>query len=183
MELKFKHLRISLDFGFPAMLAIVFLRSEQDFMKQMLLVSLIHELGHGLVMCLTGAGVREICFHASGVRMVTNHWLLCPGQAFWIYLSGPLVNLLCAWMFWNFAPELALLHLCMGVFNLLPYRILDGGALLRDVLGQSPEALNILKIFCILLSMMACCVGYLRGVYNSLWYLMAVDLAVSEFYG
>ncbi|MDE5767802.1 MAG: site-2 protease family protein [Oscillospiraceae bacterium] len=182
MELHYKNFRISMDFGFPAMLAIAFLQSEQDFMKQMLLVSLVHELGHGLVMCLTGAGIREIRFHASGIRMLTNHWMLHAGQAFWIYLSGPLVNLLCAWIFWSSAPEMAILHLCMGIFNLLPYRILDGGSLLRYFLEHQPDALRIVRLFCVILSVVAICAGYFFAIYNPVWYLMAIYLAISEFF-
>ncbi|MDE5736982.1 MAG: hypothetical protein K2H93_01300 [Oscillospiraceae bacterium] len=181
MELKLKNCRIIIDFGFPAMLALVFLQSENVIMRKILLVCLLHELGHGFVMCLTGAGVREIKLHASGMQMLTNTCLLSTGQSFCIYFSGPVVNLLFAILFWNINSETAMLHASMGIFNLLPYKILDGGAMLHCVLENKSELLQILNIVCVLLSIAVISAGYYYHVKNPVIYLMAVYLAVSEF--
>lgn len=171
-----------MDFGFPAMIALAFLQSEQDFMRRMLFVSLLHELGHGFVMCLTGAGIREIRLHASGIQMLTGSRLLSTGQAFWIYLSGPLVNLVSACLLWHTQPETAVLHLGMGLFNLLPYSILDGGALLQCILECKCDFLKVFPILSILLSVAAIFAGYYCKIQNPAYYLMAVYLAVSEFF-
>lgn len=181
MELKLKNCRIIIDFGFPAMLALVFLQSEYDFMRKILLVCVIHELGHGFVMCLTGAGVREIKLHAAGIQMLTNTCLLSTGQAFCIYFSGPLVNLLFAVLFWKIQPELAILHFSMGIFNLLPYRILDGGAMLYCIFAYKLNILKMIKIFCVLLSIAIIFIAYYYNIKNPSIYLMAVYLAISEF--
>ena len=181
MELKLKNCKIIIDFGFPAMLALIFLQSENDFMCRILLVCVLHELGHGFVMCLTGAGIREIRLHASGMQMLTNTCLLSTGQALCIYFSGPLVNLLFAVLFWKICPEIAILHASMGIFNLLPYKILDGGAMLCCIFEYKLEFLKIINIFCVLLSVAVILISYCYHIKNPVIYLMAVYLAISEF--
>ncbi|MDE6658266.1 MAG: hypothetical protein K2J88_06770, partial [Oscillospiraceae bacterium] len=170
MELKLKNCKIIIDFGFPAMLALVFLQSENDFMRKILLVCMIHELGHGFVMCCTGAGVREIKLHATGLQMLTNTCLLSTGQAVCIYISGPVLNLIFAFLFWNINLEIAMLHASMGIFNLLPYRVLDGGAMLRCVFSHKAEFLKIISIFCSLLSVMIILISYYYQIKNPVIY-------------
>lgn len=181
VELKLKHCRIVMDFGFPAMMALAFLQSESDFILRIMIVCFLHELGHSLVMCLTGAGVREIRLHASGIQMTANTCLLGTGQALCIYLSGPLVNLLFAVLLWKIRPETAVLHFSMGIFNLLPYKILDGGAGIRCLWENKSEFLQIVSIFCVLLSITVILTGYCYKIQNPIIYLMAVYLAISEF--
>ena len=140
VELRFSRFRIVMDFGFPAMLALIFLRMQDVLIRQMLLVCLIHELGHGLAMCLTGAGIQEIRLYAAGIQMRTDTCLLGTGQAVFISLSGPLVNLLNAGLLWKIQPVTAILHMSIGIFNLLPFPALDGGRILflliRKITGR-----------------------------------------------
>ena len=169
-----------MDFSFPAMLAILFLQSDADLLKQAFLVCLIHELGHGLVMCLTESGIREIRFYASGIRMKTNACLLSDGKMLAVYFSGPLMNLICAVLLRNISPVTAVLHLGMGIFNLLPYRILDGGAILETFFENRPVFLKIRSIFCMMLSAVSVFCLYYWKIENPVLYLTAVYLAFSE---
>ncbi len=181
LELKFQNFRLIINFGFPAVLMILFLHPDSGLMKEMLLVSLIHELGHGLAMCLTGSGIREIRFYAAGIQMKTNLCLLGTGQVLLIYLSGPLLNLFCAALFRAVSPVTAVLHVSMGCFNLLPFRILDGGAALESLLELNPQLLQIRKIFCLMLSVSGIFLLYWYQICNPALYLMLVYLAFSEF--
>lgn len=169
-----------MEFSFPAVLAWIFLQADNALIKQMLIVSLIHELGHGLAMCVTQAGVREIRFYAAGIQMKTNTCLLSTGQILGIYLSGPVLNLICAMLFRKVDILIAILHLSIGVFNLLPYRILDGGAALESLLETRPEVLQIRKIFCILLSAAIVLCLSLGKIQNPALYLMIIYLGISE---
>lgn len=169
-----------MDFGFPALLAVLFLWSEEGFLLQSLAVCMLHELGHGLMMWASRAGVREIRFYAAGLQMRTNTAFLTNRQLICIYLSGPAVNLLFAGLLWHIRPETALLHLCMGCFNLLPFHMLDGGAALLSVLEGHTVGLRIRMVLCVLLA--AACIIMLRmwNIQNPTLYLMAVYLGVSE---
>jgi len=169
-----------MDFGFPAMLAVLFLQADAGLLKQSLLVCLIHELGHGLAMCLTGAGIREIRLYSAGIQMKTDACLLSDGRMLAVCLSGPVLNLLCAVLFRNVSPVTAVLHLGMGVFNLLPYRILDGGAVLETLLENRPVLLKMRSIFCVMLSAVSLICLHCLQMQNPALYLMAVYLAFSE---
>ena len=164
-----------MDFGFPAMLALLLLSGERDFLLQTLLVCVVHECGHGIAMCLTGAGLREVRFCGAGVQMRTGTAVLSRGRLLCIYLSGPAVNLLCAALLRTLSPETAALHLCMGVCNLLPFRVLDGGAALRVFTDG-----RWLCIGCTALAILLTAGLMLAKITNPFLYLLAVYLAAAE---
>ena len=180
LEQKFQNCRIIVEFSFPAVIACLFLQSDLELLKQSFLVCLIHELGHGIVMTLTGAGIREIRFYAAGIRMTANTCLLSTVQMMAVYLSGPLMNLLCGVIFWKHEPVTALLHLSMGIFNLLPYRILDGGAALEWLFEARSDFLQIRKKFCILLSISAIFLLHFYKILSPALFLMVLYLAFCE---
>jgi len=169
-----------MDFSFPAMLLMLFMQSD-NMIKQSVLVCLIHELGHGIAICLTNAGLREIRFYAAGIRIMTASGLLSTGQVLAVCLSGPVLNLLCALLYQNLDPETAFLHFSMGIFNLLPFRILDGGAVLECLFETSTQALQIRKIFCLILSCVIIFLLYCYKFENPALYLPVICLAFSEF--
>lgn len=168
------------DFGFPALLAVLCLWADGGILLQGLAVCMLHELGHGLVMWASRAGIREVRFYAAGMQMRTNTAFLTTRQLISIYLSGPAVNLLFAALLWRSRPETALLHLCMGCFNLLPFRMLDGGAALQCVLEDKPGALRVRQIFCVLLTVACIASLWIWEVRNPALFLMAAYLCVSE---
>lgn len=170
-----------MDFGFPAMLAMLFLMKDTALLVQSLAVCLLHEAGHGAAMLLTGSGIQEIRLHAAGIRIVTADSLLSGGKELVVLYSGPAANLLVAALL--FRGELTvpvLLHLGMGLFNLLPFSVLDGGAALLCMYGESAAFRTALKTVNILLSLLSAAVLFLFHVYNPCLYLMALYLLISE---
>ncbi len=180
VELRFPHFRIVIHFGFLAVLTLLFLRIQELLIRQTLLVCLVHELGHGIAMCLTGSGIQEIRFHAAGIRIQTDTCLLRTGQAVLISLSGPLINLIFAGLLWQIQPVPAILHLSMGVFNLLPYQVLDGGTALAYLFESSPQILKGISIFSILCSIALIMILSIWEIQNPLLYFMLIYLAISE---
>jgi hypothetical protein len=171
-----------MDFGFPAMLAILFLQGDAWLLRQTLAVCLLHELGHGAAMLITRAGIREIRFYAAGMQLRTRAVLLSVGQELAVLLSGPAVNLLAAALLYlcHGSRVLMGLHLGMGCFNLLPYRILDGGAALRCLSGEKLWVQEMLTGLCVMLSLCGVILLGMHGIQNPWLYLMAVYLAVAE---
>lgn len=180
MELKLGDCRIVVDFGFPALMAVLFLWADGNFLLQGLAVCMLHELGHGLMMWASRAGIREVWFYAAGMQMRTNTAFLTNLSLLCIYLSGPAVNLLFTGILWHSRPETALLHLCMGCFNLLPFRMLDGGAALLCVLEDKPGALRVRQVFCVLLAAVCIACLWIWEVRNPALYLMSAYLCISE---
>lgn len=177
MEVKLGNCRITVDFGFPAALALILLAADRNFLLKVLAVGLLHECGHGLAMWLTGAGLREIRLCGTGIQMRTRTAVLSERAQNLIYLAGPAVNLLFGILLWTAQKELALLHLCMGSFNLLPYRCLDGGAVLGNLAGDRTRPLT---IGCVVLSGLLLLLLIWQHIRNPLLYLLLGYLAVNE---
>ncbi|MCR5718212.1 MAG: hypothetical protein K6F80_04155 [Oscillospiraceae bacterium] len=173
MEIRFGRRKLCIDFGFPAMLSLILLSGERAFLLQTFLVCILHECGHGIAMCLTGAGLREIRLGGAGMQLFAETAVLTELQQLLISLAGPAVNLICALLFQRFHAESAVLHLYMGIFNLLPYRSLDGGTALR-IFCTPPIFVSYVfsAVLCGLLI-------YFR-LRNPLLYLMLLYLTVNE---
>ncbi len=129
-------------------------------------------------MTLSGAGLKEIRLYAAGIQMQTNTILLQTWQLLFIYLSGPIVNLLFA--YWLRGTETGMLHLLMGCFNLLPFRTLDGGTAIRCILGMHDKLCQALTIFCEGLAIMIFLLLIWYHLENPTLYMMVIYLAVAE---
>lgn len=162
------------------MLALILLAADRSFLLRVLAVCLLHECGHGIAMWLTGAGLREIRLGGAGMQLRTRTAVLSRSAQNLIYLAGPAVNLLFGLLLWTVQKELAILHLCMGTFNLLPYECLDGGAVLGELAGDRAK---LLSIGCVMLSGVFVILLIWQQIRNPLLYLMIGYLAVNELRG
>ncbi len=171
-----------MDFGFPAVLALLCLTGDGGFLLQTLAVCMIHEIGHGIAMILTRAGIREIRFYAAGIQMWTHAAALPKRKELLILVSGPCMNFGAALLlhFLQCEGDAAALHLCMGIFNLLPYAVLDGGSALRYLLAEHPQLLRLQTVLCVLLSAAAVVLLAVYRVKNPFLPLMAVYLAGAQ---
>lgn len=182
MELNISGIRIRMDFSFPALLALAFLCGRGNLLLQTFAVSFLHEAGHGIAMLLTHAGIQEISLTAAGMQMRTKSMFLRRKQELCILLCGPMVNFLMAGILYSVQgwSDAAMLHLCMGCFNLLPFRSLDGGSALECVFAEYPTFLWMQTVFCVILSVgMAAGLACLH-IENPFLYLMCLYLGISQ---
>ena len=111
---------------------------------QAFVASLLHEMGHLLCLLLQRRPVCALDFTVAGIRLDrgTDY---CPSPAdIPVYLAGPAVNLAIGlgalWLlqrrFALHLATLALIHLLLGAFNLLPISLLDGGQVLLIFLRE-----------------------------------------------
>ena len=115
-----------MDFGFPAMLVLLLLAADRDFLLLTLSVCILHECGHGLAMCLAGAGLREMRLTAAGLQLRTGTSILSHIEILRITLNTAGQTSYMCRIFYRLSTEIALLHLVLGLFNLLPFQVLDG---------------------------------------------------------
>ncbi len=140
MEFRLGRTRLTIRFGFVAVLTLSALLNPDRWGVLGLLAALLHELGH-LFCCLAfkqpPKALELTCF---GPALLPGEGLPSEKQELLILLSGSGVNLLCAGVcFWagTWLPELAVFggfHLTLGLLNLFPAQGLDGGKALNLVL-------------------------------------------------
>ena len=99
---------------------------------------ILHELGHILTAAALGQRLLSVDMRGTGILMIPEKKAAAPfSHGLAVLLSGPAVNLL----LWAAASgELAGTSLALGLYNLLPYSQLDGGAVLELLIsGTSGE--------------------------------------------
>ncbi len=181
MELRIGNVCVRMDFGFPAMLALLLLFTDGQMLLCMAGVCLIHECGHGIAMLLTGAGIKEIHFYAAGMLLRTKSLLLPRGAEWIVHLSGPAANLLAAAFCYTLhIHSLGFMHLAVGIFNLLPFRVLDGGSALRSLFAEYPAVLRWIRYGCLVFSLGVILFSLYMDLHNPAFYPMFCYLLITE---
>lgn len=139
--------KVRIRFSFLLFNALLFSFRDGEMILSFYAVCLLHELGHIAALRLTGGELRRVELSCFGIRM-TAAPAASLGRGVIVLLSGPAVNLLLygALRLADIGDETALLSLWAGIFNLLPYSFLDGGAVL-DLLAEGAVHERQLRIF------------------------------------
>lgn len=169
--------------AFPLLCIVLLLTQQSSLVWIMLLVLVLHELGHVTVALLLGVRVRAIELMPFGGAAKLEGWRqLSAWQASLIALGGPAVNLLLA-MTAIFCVHYHLVdvadvaqfvrcNVTLMAFNLLPALPMDGGRLCSAWLGAligTQRALHIFSALGVLLGIMALTLsvwGITQGVLN-----------------
>lgn len=143
MRFNIKGIDISFDFWFFFTVA-AFLLSDKSGLGGLIILSiLLHEMAHLFCMLLFGVRVNGVEFKAFGVAIKENELFKLPAakEAF-VYFAGPLCNLVLAILAANYfgrsyvGDMAALINVIIAAFNLLPVACLDGGNILKALLGH-----------------------------------------------
>lgn len=121
---------VHISLWFPAAVIVMLSLGDSGFALQCLLASLLHEGGHFFAMAAVKEHPARLCFGVFGARVERrpDSAVGYGGRAL-VSLMGPLTNLLCAAVLFLIGglTEGVLIHLSLGLFNLLPVLSLDGG--------------------------------------------------------
>ena len=143
--------RVFVSFSFFAVLCLYFQLGQDPQKAGCLWAALLHECGHLAAFALQGAPPQEIHFGMGGIRLVSSEQpLSLPGELMTL-VAGALVNSGCFLLFHLLRqPVSAALHLCTGLFSLLPVPGLDGGEivalLIESRFPQSEKAARCLNL-------------------------------------
>lgn len=85
---------------------------------------IVHEAAHVATALALGLRVRRVGVSLKGPYIVREPGT--PWENALVSLAGPGINLLIALLFWDVAPQFALINLVLGAFNLLPFPHSDG---------------------------------------------------------
>lgn len=134
--LSFAGMTLAADFSAPALLALLLLTQPRAAVCTLLGACLLHESAHFLAIALAGQKPELLRISAAGLRLTLKQPALCPLSALvCILTAGAAANLIAAAAL-RFAGRNAAadVQLLLGLFNLLPCRCTDGGALLEALL-------------------------------------------------
>ena len=122
---------------FPALVTGLLLRQSDGLALSCLLASVVHEGGHLAAMAALGCPPTACTLGAFGARLEMGRDRLTGyGRNILVSLAGPAVNALAALvLWWCGRTQAAAVHALLGAFNLLPAEALDGGQILRCLLG------------------------------------------------
>lgn len=161
---------------------------------------LLHEFGHALMAQRYGVGTRDITLLPIGGIASLERMPEDPRQEFWITVAGPLVNLVIAGVaflllaiggltllttdiFSDFGSWTAVLsfifvtNIGLFLFNLIPAYPMDGGRILRSVLGMRMERDKATRIATSVGRLMA--VGFVAyGVYAGAPFLAIIGVFI-----
>lgn len=125
-------MKIKVKFSFLVFNALLFMFRDAELISAFYIACISHEIGHIIALKLTGGELKSIEFSSSGIKMSASPCNSVRNGIF-VLLSGPAVNLILYGIFTvcGIKGFLPIFNLAEGLFNLLPYSMLDGGAVLN----------------------------------------------------
>ncbi|MDE6833977.1 MAG: hypothetical protein K2J39_07025 [Ruminococcus sp.] len=177
-----KNTTYRLDFSFLVFNALIFLMRENNTVMIFYAVCVIHELGHLFAISVTGGKIKSVVFSGTGVIITPER---NSRHELFIMLAGAGANLIAFTIMYisGIGGMFRLLNLCTAIYNLLPYRQLDGGSALSLLTDGTPyeRTINmILIVIKIIFSVILLIAVFLYGLDFLPVFIMSVMLFVSE---
>lgn len=115
---------------------------ESGFGLMALYACLIHELGHMIAMLLVKSKPDKILFYCAGIKIHNSmQYKLSFIKELLVLSFGSAINFLMFFLlYFNIHTEtasvFAIIHLLIGIFNLLPVNMFDGGKIIELILSH-----------------------------------------------
>ena len=188
--------KVEITFWFVALITFIFSLNAPSNVLVTVISSLLHEMGHLLVMTSIGNKPKEVKFEITGMNIIRQQdFQISTKNEVLIALGGPFVNLIC------FLISVVILCICenkniltfgcinliLMTFNLLPIKRLDGGMALYYILSQKfdnltcTKTLKITSAFFIALIYVWGIYAFISSKYNISLIIIAIFLTLSMF--
>ena len=141
---------ISIKFSFLATVALLTLSETSASVFMSLMSCFLHETGHLLAMFLFGVKVKKIILYGAGIKIIRGYSLKEKKKEFIILISGCLMNIIMFLLFFFLKGDsfktFAVINLVTAIFNILPIKSLDGGAILLLLTEEKPQLFTFVNI-------------------------------------
>lgn len=158
----------------PCLFAICYITGKLETLFITYIIMLLHELAHLLGAVVIGLKPARIVLYPFGVNLkLKNKLVYSLSDEIILYIAGPLLNLTLAILgrmffserFWFF--DFYIKNIALGILNLLPILPLDGGVILKKILGYFFGYKKSILIMRILSAVMV--LGFLTMVLMNNW--------------
>jgi len=141
---------ISVKFSFLAVVALLTLSETSVSVFMSLISCFLHETGHLISMFLFGVKVKKIILYGAGIKIVRGYSLKEKRKEFFILISGCLMNIIMFLLFFFLKGEsfktFAVINLVTAIFNIIPIKSLDGGAILLLLTENKPRTFPVINL-------------------------------------
>lgn len=136
--------KFCVDFTFFAVFFIFMMCDSSGYGILGLYSCLLHEIGHLIAMLIVGTHLSEILFYSAGIKITADErYKLSFLKEFFVLIGGSGVNFIlfficyfCSDKLTLKMPVFAIINLMIGLFNLLPVNMFDGGKITELVLQK-----------------------------------------------
>ena len=189
MKLDFGKTELKINFSFAVAVTLTLIIDESGVGATALLCCIIHEMGHIICLLLLGEKPKriELSFYGIKLERYPMSAQKTAGEIA-VFVSGPSANLIFSSILFlmsniiNSLRDAAIISLCIGAFNLIPCKPLDGGNILYAVLCGNTKQ-NVAEKICFFVSAVVLVPLVVSGVYylriNRNITLLAVALYVA----
>lgn len=134
MTFRIHNIKLTLRFGFFAVLAVVLTLDGGAHVLSAFLAVTVHEAGHILAAKLCGMQIKSVTFGALGIHMAGETASVSAFRRAVVSLAGPLANLLGFLLLLPLPRAYPAVQLTLFAFHVLPAVPLDGGTALYCLL-------------------------------------------------
>lgn len=183
INIRIAGLKISFEFGFFAVAAVFCLLDAPELALTAVCACVIHEIGHCAAAVISDIKVEQLVFWAGGVRMISSSALKPIYSEVFVLFAGPFFNFGTALFFYLCGADWAFsVNLILGLFNLLPFSNLDGGAVLRKILEHFELNSNlIMRVIAIISAGIIITLFCIFKTSNITGYITVILLTIYEF--
>lgn len=180
---KIGNVKISFEFGFFAVAALFCLLDAPELALSALCACVIHECGHIFASVLCNVKIEKITLWAGGVKIQTESKIISAVYDVFILLSGPVFNFISAFFYFiSGRYSVFSVNLVLGLFNLLPFSNLDGGAVIRKIFEYHEiSADSLMKIIAVFSAVFIELFFYFTGTGSFTGYATIIFLLICEF--
>lgn len=133
ISIRLRGITFRIYFSFLVFNALIFLIRDSRLMLAFYTACAVHEAGHIAALSLVGGRIRSAALSGAGIRIDTvKSCIMSVKRSIFVLVAGPAANLAVYLLFMltDRRGIFPMLNLMGAVYNMLPYRSLDGGGII-----------------------------------------------------